>query len=54
VGSRSYDGTSDGETRNARVNYRILIEEYLGEQPPGKLRRGWNDNIKMNTSKIGF
>jgi hypothetical protein len=32
--------------------YRLLTGKPEGEIPPGKRRRGWEDNIKMNVREI--
>jgi hypothetical protein len=39
-----------GETRNA---YRILVGEPEGKRPPGRPRRRWVDNIKMDLVEMG-
>jgi hypothetical protein len=38
------------KTRNA---YRILTEKPLGKWSLGRLRRSWEDNIKMNLKETG-
>jgi hypothetical protein len=38
-----------GEKRNA---YRILEGNPEGKRPPGRIRRRWEDNIKMALRKI--
>jgi hypothetical protein len=40
-----------GEKRNA---YRILVGKPEGKRPLGKLRRRWNDNIKIDLREIGL
>jgi hypothetical protein len=40
-----------GETRNA---YRILVGKPEGKRPPGRPRRRWVDNIKMDLREIGW
>jgi hypothetical protein len=40
-----------GENRNL---YKISIEGPGGKRPLGRPRFGWQDNIKMNISKMGF
>ena len=37
--------TTDGDRRSA---YRILVGKPEGRRPLGKLRRRWEDNIKIN------
>ncbi|PNF22964.1 hypothetical protein B7P43_G11390, partial [Cryptotermes secundus] len=44
-------GARMGETRNA---YRILVGKPEGKRPPGKPRRRWVDNIKMDLRDIGW
>jgi hypothetical protein len=40
-----------GEKRTA---YRILVGKPEGKRPLGRLRRRWDDNIKMNLREIGW
>jgi hypothetical protein len=40
-----------GEERSA---YNILVGRPEGRRPLGRLRRGWEDNIKMDLREIGF
>jgi hypothetical protein len=40
-----------GEKRNA---YRILVGKPEGKRPPGRPRRRWVDNIKMDLREIGL
>jgi hypothetical protein len=40
-----------GEKRNA---YRILVGKPEGKRPPGRPRRRWEDNIKMELRGIGW
>jgi hypothetical protein len=42
--------STNGEKRNA---YRILMGKPEGQRPPGKIRRRWVDNIKMDVREIG-
>jgi hypothetical protein len=42
--------TRMGEKRNA---YRILVAKSEGKGPPGRLRRRWENNIKMNLRNVG-
>jgi hypothetical protein len=37
------------EKRNA---YRILVGKQEGKRPPGRLRRRWENNIKMDLREI--
>jgi hypothetical protein len=38
-----------GEKRNG---YRILVGKPEGKRPPGKPRRNWEDNIRMDLREI--
>jgi hypothetical protein len=40
-----------GETRNA---YKILVGKPEGKRRPGRPRRRWVDNIKMDLGEIGW
>jgi hypothetical protein len=40
-----------GERRNA---YKILVEKPEGKGSPGRSRRRWLDNIKMDLREIGW
>jgi hypothetical protein len=40
-----------GEKRNA---YRILVGKPEDKRPPGRPRRRWVDNIKMDFREIGW
>jgi hypothetical protein len=40
-----------GENRNA---YRLLVGEPGGKRPPGRPRRGWVDNIRMDLGEVGW
>jgi hypothetical protein len=40
-----------GEVRDA---YNILVGKPEGRRPLGRLRRRWEDNIKMDIGGIGF
>jgi hypothetical protein len=40
-----------GEMRKA---YRILVHKSEGKRPLGRLRRRWEDNIKIDLRKIGW
>jgi hypothetical protein len=40
-----------GEKRNA---YRLLVGKSEGKRPPGRSRRRWVDNIKMDLLEIGW
>jgi hypothetical protein len=39
-----------GERRGA---YRILVRRPEGRRPLGRLKRRWEDNIKMDLQKVG-
>jgi hypothetical protein len=41
----------NGEKMNA---YRILVEKLAGKRAPGRPRRRWVDNIKMDLREIGW
>jgi hypothetical protein len=43
--------STNGEKRNA---YRILVGKPEGKRPLGRLRRRWEDNIKMDLRDIGY
>jgi hypothetical protein len=36
-----------------RVVYSVLVGKPEGERPPGRPRRRWEDNIKMDLQEIG-
>jgi hypothetical protein len=38
-----------GEKRNA---YRILVEKAEGNRPPGRSRRRWEDDIKIDLKEL--
>jgi hypothetical protein len=40
-----------GEKKNA---YRIFVGKPEGKRPPGRPRRRWVDNIKMDLREIGW
>jgi hypothetical protein len=40
--------------REVRGAYNILVGRPEGRRPLGRLRRRWEDNIKMNLGEIGF
>jgi hypothetical protein len=42
--------STNGEKRNA---YKILVGNPEGKRPPGRPRRRWVDNIKMDLREIG-
>jgi len=33
--------------------YRVLVEKRDGKRPPGRCRRRWEDNIKMDLQEVG-
>jgi hypothetical protein len=43
--------STNGEKRNA---YRILVGKPEGKRPLGRLRRRWEDNIRMDFGEIGW
>jgi hypothetical protein len=40
-----------GEKRGV---YRVLVEKPAGKRQFGRLRRRWEDNIKMDLREVGF
>ena len=40
-----------GERRGA---YNVLVGKSEGKRPPGRTRRRWEDNIKMDLQKVGW
>jgi hypothetical protein len=40
-----------GESRGA---YRFLVQKPEGRRPPGRPRRRWEDNIKMDLLEVGW
>jgi hypothetical protein len=40
-----------GEKRGV---YRVLVEQLEGKRPLGRLRRRWDDNIKMDLQEVGW
>jgi hypothetical protein len=40
-----------GERRGV---YRVLVEKPEGKRPPGRSRRRWKNNIKMDLQEVGF
>jgi hypothetical protein len=40
------------EAKNAYRFYRILVGKSEGKRPPGRSRRRWLDNIKMDLREI--
>jgi hypothetical protein len=43
--------STNGEKKNA---YRILIGKPEGKRPLGRLRRRWEDNIRVDLREIGW
>jgi len=39
-------------TGDRRVAYRVLVERSEGRKPLGRLRRSWQDNIKMDLQEV--
>ena len=37
-----------------RGKYRVLVGKPEGRRPPGRTRRRWEDNIKMDLQKVGY
>jgi hypothetical protein len=37
-----------------RAAYRALVGKPEGRRPPGRPRRRWEDNIKMDLSEVGW
>jgi len=37
-----------------RGEYRILVGKHEGKRPPGRHRRRWEDNIKMDLQEVVF
>ena len=48
-------GGADGLTRMEewRVVHRVLVGKPEGKRPLGRLRRRWEDNIKMDLQEVG-
>jgi hypothetical protein len=42
---------TNGEKRNA---YRILVGKPEGKRPPGRPRRRWVSNVKMDLREVGW
>jgi hypothetical protein len=40
-------------TGERRGVYRFLVEKPEGKRPPGRPRRGWEGNIKMDLQEVG-
>jgi len=34
--------------------YRVLVGKPEGKRPPGRLRRRWVDNIRMDLQEVGY
>jgi len=41
-------------TGERRGVYRVLVGKPAGKRPLGKLRRRWEDNIKMVRQEVGY
>jgi hypothetical protein len=39
--------------RDSRGEYRVLVGKAAEKRPLGRLRRGWEDNIKMYSQEVG-
>jgi hypothetical protein len=42
--------STNGEKRNA---YKLLVGKLEGKRPPGRPRRRWVDNIRMDLGEVG-
>jgi len=40
--------------RERRGVYRFLVGKYEGKRQPGRPRRRWEDDIKMNLQEVGY
>jgi hypothetical protein len=40
--------------KEKRISYRILVRKSEGKRPPGRPRRWWMDNIKIDLREIGW
>jgi hypothetical protein len=40
--------------KETRVAYRVLVGKPEGRRPLGRLRRKWEDNIKMILQEVGW
>jgi hypothetical protein len=60
MGLVSYQGEDDGlggvcSTNGGKRNaYRLLVGKPEGRRPPGRPRRRWVDNIKMDLVEVGW
>jgi hypothetical protein len=36
-----------------RAMYRVLVRKHEGKSPLGRLRRRWEDNIKIDNQEVG-
>jgi hypothetical protein len=43
--------STNGKKRNA---YRLLVGKQEGKRPPGRPRRRWVDNIRMDLGEVGW
>ena len=46
-------GRTDSTYGTIQNAYRILVGRSEGKRPLGRLRRRWEDNIKMNLREVG-
>jgi hypothetical protein len=46
-------GGACGAYRERRGVYRVLVGKPEGKRPLGRLRRRWENNIKMDLQKVG-
>jgi hypothetical protein len=47
-------GWTCGTHGEGRGPYRVLVGRPEGKRPPGRPRRRWEDNIKMDLGEIGI
>jgi hypothetical protein len=47
-------GGTCGTHGEGRIVYRVLVGRPEGKRPLGKLRRRWEDNIKLDLKEMGI